>query len=215
MKKLKLIPSHIQCAFSGCMRFGYVVLCAILIVTVSSCGYRLQGSGSVLPNDVKSISIKPVQNSTTFSGLGPKMTEKIRSRFERYGVVKIVDADEPADADLVANIVSLTTTNRDVQGQSNVQVEQNITITLSAELRKKNGQILFKNNAITANESFGTVSSNVVTSSSSFATGNLGAAALSSLSDREIARGQAAETVETLMDEAARKLYMSAIASDF
>lgn len=186
-----------------------------LFLTFNACGYKLQGSGSVLPNDIKTISIKPVENATTLTGLGPKMTEKLRSRFERYGVVKIVDSDEPADADLVSRIVSLSTTNRDVQGQSNVQVEQNLMITVSVELRKKNGQILYKNNSITANESFGTVSSNVVTSSSSFATGNVGAAALSRLTDREIARGQAAETVETLMDEVARKIYLNAVASDF
>ncbi len=199
------------------MRFLKQITFAAISLTfvLSGCGYRLQGSGSVLPNDVKSISIKPVVNNTTFSGLGPKFTEKLRSRFERYGVVKIVDSDQPADADLIAKIVSLDTRNRDVQGTSNVQVEQDLLITVAAELRKKNGQILYKNNAITANESFGTVSSNVVTSSASFATGNLGAGTLSNLTDREIARGQAAETVETLMEEAARKLYLSAVASDF
>lgn len=187
----------------------------IFSLFLSSCGYRLQGSGSVLPNDVKTISIKPAENVTTLSGLGPKFTEKLRSRFERYGVVKIVDTDVPADAELITKIVSLDTRNRDVQGTSNVQVEQDLLITVSAELRKKNGQILYKNNSITANQSFGTVASNVVTSSSSFATSAIGANTLANLTDREISRGQAAETVEGLMEEVARKLYLSAVASDF
>jgi outer membrane lipopolysaccharide assembly protein LptE/RlpB len=187
----------------------------VLFLVLSSCRYRLQGSGTILPNDIKSISIKPAENATTFSGLGPRFTEKIRSRFERYGVIKIVDADEPADAELVSKIVSIITRNRDVQGTTNIQVEQDLLITVSAELRRKNGQILYKNPAITANQSFGTVSGNVATTSSSFATGGLGAGTLSTLTDREVARGQGAETVESLMEEAARKIYLSAVASDF
>jgi outer membrane lipopolysaccharide assembly protein LptE/RlpB len=193
--------------------FYFLVIVAFSLL--SSCRYRLQGSGTVLPNDIKSISIKPAENATTFTGLGPRFSEKIRSRFERYGVIKIVDADEPADAELVSKIVSIDTRNRDVQSDSNIQVEQELLITVSAELRRKNGQILYKNSSITANQSYGTVSTNVVTSSSSFSTGAVGAGTLSTLTDREVARGQAAETVESLMEEAARKIYLSAIASDF
>ena len=45
----------------------------VFFVFFSACGYRLQGSGSVLPNDIKTISIKPVENTTTLSGLGPRL----------------------------------------------------------------------------------------------------------------------------------------------
>lgn len=186
-----------------------------ILLGFSSCGYRLQGSGSVLPPDIKTVSIKTSENNTTISGLGPRFSEKLRSRFERYGVVRIVDADETADAELITRIISIETLNRDVQGRTNVQVEQSLNLMVYAELRKRNGQILYRNPGLIVTESFGTVSSNVVTSSSSFATGNLSSSSLGSLTQREVARGQAAETLEGLLDEAARKLYLDAVASDF
>lgn len=180
-----------------------------------SCGYRLQGSGSVLPSDIKTVSIRTSENNTTFTGLGPQFAEKLRSRFERYGVVRLVDSGEPADAEFITRIVSIDSENRDVQGRSNIQVEQSLKLEVFAELRKKNGQILYRNPAMIVVESFGTVSSNVVTSSSSFASGNLTPGSLGTLTQREVARGQAAETLEGLLDEAARKLYLEAVASDF
>jgi outer membrane lipopolysaccharide assembly protein LptE/RlpB len=194
--------------------FSSVLLLCVLMFS-SSCGYRLQGSGSVLPPDIKTISIRTAENNTTFTGLGPRFSEKIRSRFERYGVVKILDSGETADAEFITKILSIEAENRDVQGRSNIQVEQSLNLMVYAELRKKNGQILYRNPSLIVSESFGTVSSNVVTSSSSFATGNLGAGALGTLTQREVARGQAAETLEGLLDEAARKLYLDAVASDF
>lgn len=180
-----------------------------------SCGYRLQGSGSILPNDIKTVSIRTTQNNTTISGLGPRFTEKLRSRFERAGIVKILDSGEPADAELVTQILEVSARNREVSGRQNVAVEQDLVLLVSAELKKRNGQILYKNPGLSVSDTFGNVSSNVVTSSSSFAQGNLGANSLGSLSQREVARGQSAETLESLMDEAARKLYLESVASDF
>lgn len=193
----------------------YSIILMLTSLLAVSCGYRLQGSGSILPPDIKTISIRNAENKTTLSGLGPMFTEKLRGRFERYGVVKIVDSGEPADAEFVSRIVSIESQNRDVQGKSNIQVEQTLMLTVFAELRKKNGQILYRNPALVVTESFGTVSSNVVTSSSSFATGNLAPGSLASLTQREVQRGQAAETLQGLLDEAARKLYLEAVASDF
>lgn len=195
---------------------SYILITSIiLLINLNSCGYRLQGSGSVLPSDIKSISIRTSENNTTLSGLGPRFSEILRSRFERYGVVRIVGSGETADAELITKILSIDTENRDVEGRSNIQLEQSLILIVYAELRKRNGQILYRNPNLMVTESFGTVSSNVVTSSSSFATGGLAPGALGSLTQREVARGQAAETLEELLDEAARKLYLDSIASDF
>ena len=38
---------------------------AVLLLTGSGCGYRLQGSGSVLPPDVQKIAVAQVENNTT------------------------------------------------------------------------------------------------------------------------------------------------------
>ena len=186
-----------------------------LFLSLNSCGYRLQGSGSVLPNDIKTVSIRTAENNTTLTGLGPRFTEKLRSRFERTGIVKILDSGEPADAELITQITQVTGRNREVSGKQNVAVEQDLVLSISAELKKRNGQILYRNPSLSVSDSFGSVSSNVVTTSSTFAQGNLGASTLGSLSQREVARGQSAEVLEGLMEEAARKLYQESVASDF
>lgn len=197
------------------MKLINISLQIALVLSLNSCGYRLQGSGSVLPNDIKTVSIRTAENNTTVTGLGPRFTEKLRSRFERTGIVKILESGEPADAELITQIVQITGRNREVSGKQNVAVEQDLVLSVSAELKKRNGQILYRNPALVVSDSFGSVSSNVVTTSSTFAQGNSGASTLGSLSQREVARGQAAEVLEGLMEEAARKLYQESVASDF
>jgi len=45
--------------------------------------------------------------------------------------------------------------------------------------------------------------------------GGIDAKTVSTLTQREVARGQAKETLERLMQELARKIYLDAVASDF
>lgn len=185
------------------------------VLSLSGCGYAFQGSGSILPEDVKTVAIRAAENNTTESGLGPRFTEKLRSRFERYGAVKIVDPGEEADAELVTSIQSITTQVRDVTGESDIALELEMILTIKAELRMKNGQILYRNDLLQVSESYGSTSDVVVTSSSSFAQGSIGAGSLSTLGSREVSRGQQNEAIEEAMEEATRVLYLDAVAADF
>lgn len=187
----------------------------LLLLCASACGYNFQGSGSTLPPDVKTVAIKMTENNTTVPALGVRFTEKLRSRFDRYGVVKIVDFGDEADAVLITKITDLTTSVADVTAKTDIALEQDLIFTISADLRRKNGQILYTNPAITVHQRFGQTSDVVVTSSSAFAQGGIGAGTLSSLNSREVTRSQQEAVLEDLMDEAARKLYLDAVASEF
>jgi outer membrane lipopolysaccharide assembly protein LptE/RlpB len=192
------------------------VSCPILFLILGGgCGYAFQGSGTVLPDDVKTISIRPVENDTTTPGLGPRFGEKIRSRFERYGVVKVVDSTQDADAELITRITGINTRVRDVTSHTDIALEYEVYMTISAELRRRNGQILYLNRALITRGSYGGTSDVVVTSSSAFAQGDIGADTLGGLGSREVSRGQEEQTVENLMDESARKLYLDAVAEEF
>ncbi len=59
-----------------------IALLALLVLTVA-CGYRFQGSGSILPKDINTVAIGLVDNETTIPGLGLELTEALRSEFER------------------------------------------------------------------------------------------------------------------------------------
>ena len=198
--------------FSCCLRF---LLPVCMLALCSGCGYTFQGSGTSLPPDVKTIYIRPAENDTTSPGLGPRFTEKLRSRFERYGAVKIVEAGQDSDAELVTRILSVTTRVRDTTSKTDVALEYEVYMSVSVELRRKTGQVLYKKPALISHQSFGGQSDVVVTSSSAFTQGQIGAETLGGLSSREVSRGQEDQAMESIMEESARKLYLDAIAAEF
>ncbi|MCB0325591.1 MAG: hypothetical protein KDD69_18545, partial [Bdellovibrionales bacterium] len=144
-----------------------------------------------------------------------RFTERLLSRFERYGAVKVVEPDEEADAELITKILGIETQVRDVTGDTDIELEQDIIMTIFAELRRRNGQILYRNPQLRVRDSFATTSDVVVTSSSSFAQGGISAESLGSLGSREVSRGQQSAALDDLLDEAARQLYLDAVAAEF
>ena len=180
-----------------------------------ACGYAFQGSGSILPSDIQTVAVKLAENDTTEPGLALKLTEKLISRFERYGQVKLVDKPEEADAVLYTKITSLETRTRDVTSQTDIALEQELTMTISAELRRRNGQVLYRNPSMTTYETFAGTSDVVVTSSSEFQQGGISANTLGSLGAREISRGQQEQVLDELLEETARRLYLDAVAAEF
>jgi len=187
----------------------------LLLSILTGCGYTLAGSGSVLPEDVKTIAVINVINKTTEPGLGPRFTEELRSRFERYGVVKVVDNPAEADAQLKARITEVSASVRNVTGDTDVEVDNDLALTVSAELVKKNGQVLWRNPALRITQSVAGTGSTVVTSSSSFLASGVSASSIGNLSAREVQRGQREQVIDAILEEAARQIYMDAVASDF
>lgn len=196
------------------MKFSRLIALG-LISLLSSCGYHLQGSGSILPPDVKRVAIQPAENFTTEAGLGLKLTEKLRSRFERYGVVDVVEVDEQPDAELFTRIISVQTSTRNTTGVTDIELELDLVLSVSVELRRANGQVLYLNPALVKRESFASTSDVVVTSSSSFSQSGIGAQTLSGLGSREVSRGQQEQVLEELLDDVARSIYINAVAADF
>ena len=188
---------------------------SFLICFVCSCGYHLQGSSSVLPPDVKRIAIKPVENLTTEASLSARLTEALRSRFDRYAVVSVVEPNQSRDAELITKIISLDTESRSTSGNTDITQELDLIINISAELRRTNGQVLYKNPSIIRREPIATSGDLVVTTSSSFAQGSIAAQNLSGLSAREIARGQQEQILDTMLDEVARSIYLNAVSAEF
>lgn len=192
-------------------------VCILLLgmALLSSCGYGFQGGGSVLPDDVNTIVVRVAENNTTEPGLGLRFAVKLRSRFDRYGAVKVVDSEDDADAELITVIKSVETRVRAVTGASDFEVEQELIMTVRSELRMMNGQILYRNENLQATSSFGSTSETVVTSSSQFAQAGIDSDTLDTLGSREVSRGQKNIALEEAMEEAARILYLDSVAEDF
>lgn len=187
----------------------------ILLLLLASCGYQFQGSGTSLPDDIKTIAVPVVENETTEPAIGLELTEKLRSRVERYGVVRLVKDERQADVVLRTKIADISTRVQDVAGETDIELEQEILMLLRAELRRKNGQILYKNNQLLVRDTFASTSDVVVTSSSSFSQSGLSAGNIGALGNREVSRGQKRIAIEQLLDDASRIIYEDSIASDF
>ncbi len=186
-----------------------------LLSILTSCGYHFQGSRSILPEDIKTVYIAPVTNLTPEPGLGLKFTEVIRSTFERFGALRVVYQKRDADAIFKARIVSIENQTRSVTGATDIELELDLVMTISAELRRSSGQLLWSNPSYRASKSFASTSDSVVTSSADFASGSLSVGSLGGLDSREISRGQSEEVLDSLLEQTSRKLYLSSVASDF
>lgn len=193
------------------LRIG-LLLCLLL---AAGCGYRLQGSGSILPPDVRTVYVGPIENETTEPGLSLELAEALRSEFERYGVVSVVDEESMADANLSGKISSLRTNVRSVTGSTDIELQVDLIMTVALELRRRNGQLLWRNRSLNTTETFASAASNVVTSSSAFAQGGIGAESLQGLGDREVSRGQKRQALSDLIEETSRLVYLDAVAADF
>jgi outer membrane lipopolysaccharide assembly protein LptE/RlpB len=185
------------------------------VVVVSGCGYTFQGGGSILPPDIKRVYVANVENNTTQLGLAQVVGEALQEQFDRYGVITVVAKQSEADAILKVKIADLKRTTRATQSNTDVALAEETALTLTAELQRVTGSVLWRDTAIKVTRGFGTTSGSVVTSSADFAGGSIGAGDLTNLSTREISRGQEQEVLIRLAEDAALMIYNNAVAPDF
>ena len=195
-----------------------IILASLLVMTLQSCGYTFQGSGSILPPDVKRIYIPLVENNSTESGLTTLFTDSLKDQFEKYGVVRIVDDIADADAVLRARILKVQRSTGAVSGETDSAIQLDTTMYLSAELRRTTGTVLWKDPSLQVSQTYGAVDELVVTSSAEFASSGVGLSDLTALGqsgNREIQRGQERNVLRQIASEAASKIYDAAVAADF
>jgi len=85
--------------------FNYILAIAFCIL-VSSCGYVIEGSNPVLPNDARSISVLPIQNRTFKAGLETDLSEQLNGLFQTNSSVKLLPAGQ-ADLKLSVTLLNL------------------------------------------------------------------------------------------------------------
>ena len=85
--------------------FNYLLKVTIFIL-ISSCGYVIEGSNPVLPNDAKSLSVLPIQNRTFKSGLETDLSEQLKGLLQNNSSVKLLPAGQ-ADLKLSVTLLNL------------------------------------------------------------------------------------------------------------
>ena len=85
--------------------FNCIIAFAFCIL-FSSCGYVIEGSNPVLPNDAKSISVLPIQNRTFKAGLETDLSEQLKGLLQTNSSVKLLPAGQ-ADLKLSVTLLNL------------------------------------------------------------------------------------------------------------
>ena len=85
--------------------FNYILAVTISIF-ISSCGYVIEGSNPVLPNDAKSLSVPPIQNSTFQAGLETDLSEQLKGLLQTNSSVKMLPTGQ-ADLKLSVTLLEL------------------------------------------------------------------------------------------------------------
>jgi len=73
--------------------FNYILAVAFCIL-FSSCGYVIEGSNPVLPNDAKSLSVLPIQNRTFKAGLETDLSDQLKGLLQTNSSVKMLPAGQ-------------------------------------------------------------------------------------------------------------------------
>jgi hypothetical protein len=139
----------------------------------------------------------------------------LRDRFDRGGVITLVDSIDDADAVLAASIKRVDGGAVTSTSTTNQALQVNNTLVLSAELRRLNGQILWNNPSLVVNRYSAATRSAVQTSTGDFASTGLLASDVVGLNDREVARSQQQSVYGPLVDEAARRVFEESVGPDF
>ena len=85
--------------------FNYI-LAVTFCILFSSCGYVIEGSNPVLPNDAKSLSVLPIQNRTFKAGLETDLAEQLKGLLQSNSSVKLLPAGQ-ADLKLSVTLLNL------------------------------------------------------------------------------------------------------------
>ena len=107
MGKIQIILSHCT-EFKEkkiILIFIYILKVTIFIL-ISSCGYVIEGSNPVLPNEAKSLSVLPIQNRTFKSGLETDLSEQLKGLLQNNSSVKLLPAGQ-ADLKLSVTLLNL------------------------------------------------------------------------------------------------------------
>jgi hypothetical protein len=190
-------------------------VCSFLLSVFTGCGYSFQGSSTILPSSVRKVFVAQVKNNSTDARLGVLVTEALRDRFDRGGVITLVDSIDDADAVLTASIKRVDGGAVTSTSTTNQALQVNNALVLSAELRRLNGQILWNNPSLVVNRYSAATRSAVQTSTGDFASTGLLASDVVGLNDREVARSQQQSVYGPLVDEAARRVFEESVGPDF
>ena len=131
------------------------------VLVATACGYRLAGTGSFLPENIKSIAVVPFENRTARPDIEVRTTEAVARELSRRGGYRVVTGKTDADALLEGAVTDFRTTPVQFNEQGRAtRVET--TVVLRASLRDlASGAILWSQGNLLFREQYDVQQSDV------------------------------------------------------
>ncbi len=108
------------------------------------CGYTLRGTGTFLPQHIKTIYVREFQNNTTRFDLEKIVTDEVRKEFSKRKDLSISNREESSDSILEGEIKNFSVVPVGIQESSASRYR--VRITLSVELFDKvKKKVIYKN----------------------------------------------------------------------
>ena len=112
------------------MQFFQCFFGIFLALILSGCGYVIEGSNPVLPNEAKTIAILPIQNRTFKAGLETDLVEQLSRLLRSNSSVKILTSGQ-ADLRLRITLLKLETSS---SGMSKEKISSGMKAILHGEV---------------------------------------------------------------------------------
>jgi len=141
-------------------RSSIIWLIFILCISLSACGYKFAGGGS-LPAGIKNVCIPVLKNRTSEAGVENTITNDLIYEFNRHDI-SVLSSEDKADAVLSGTVWSViihTIAYKDPTKSS----ERRVTITVNLKLKSQSGKVVWSRTGLTDNEAYDVASDKLET----------------------------------------------------
>ena len=110
--------------------FLYYLLGIAFGLLLSGCGYVIEGSNPVLPNEARTLALLPIQNQTFKAGLETDLAEQLNRLLRSNSSVKIMPSGQ-ADLRMSITLLNLKTTS---SGLSKDQISTGVKVIIQCQV---------------------------------------------------------------------------------
>jgi hypothetical protein len=178
------------------------LLCAPL-----GCGYHLAGSQTIIPGDIRSVSVGKFENLSRQEGLEKTLAFAFEREFYERGTLPVLEDPTQGDGLLTGTIreFRIRPVSFD-QNEEALQYEAELTLDVTLR-RQADGKVLWKGSRLHSYEEYSVNTNTVVPSSSQFQQGTLDFNNLAELSDIQLAETEKRLAIDRMVRAIVRDVH--------